>query len=104
VLMVHVSGRPAFDKVMGYIQKAKDAGGEVLTGGTGDSMFNYRRYKAPDHPRLSGDDSKGYFIQPTVILTKDPRSITMSEEIFGPVVTVSRAWQLNFPRFIELYS
>ncbi|KAL4076242.1 Aldehyde/histidinol dehydrogenase [Scleroderma yunnanense] len=64
-----VIGRPAFDKIMGYIQKAKDAGGEVLIGGT-------------------GDDSKGYFIQPTVILTKDPGSITMTEEIFGPVVTV----------------
>lgn len=36
----------------------------------------------------SADDSKGYFVQPTVILTKDPKSITMREEIFGPVVTV----------------
>ena len=37
---------------------------------------------------VSVDDSKGYFVQPTVILTKDPKSITMREEIFGPVVTV----------------
>lgn len=29
------SGRPAYDKILGYIQKAKDAGGEVLIGGTG---------------------------------------------------------------------
>ena len=36
----------------------------------------------------SGDDSKGYFIQPTVILTKDAKSITLVDEIFGPVVTV----------------
>ncbi|KAI6163188.1 Aldehyde/histidinol dehydrogenase [Pisolithus thermaeus] len=64
-----VIGRPAFDKILGYIQKAKDAGGEILIGGT-------------------GDDSQGYFIQPTVILTKDPRSVTVQEEIFGPVVTV----------------
>lgn len=35
-----------------------------------------------------GDDSKGYFVQPTVILTKDPQSVTMVEEIFGPVITV----------------
>lgn len=35
-----------------------------------------------------GDDSKGYFIQPTVILSKDPKSITIVEEIFGPVITV----------------
>lgn len=64
-----VIGRHAFDKILHYIQKAKDAGGEILIGGT-------------------GDDSQGYFIQPTVILTKDPRSVTMQEEIFGPVVTV----------------
>ncbi|KAJ3524669.1 hypothetical protein NMY22_g10895 [Coprinellus aureogranulatus] len=63
-----VIGRPAFDKITGYIQKAKEAGGEVLIGGT-------------------GDDSKGYYIKPTVILTKDPKSITMREEIFGPVIT-----------------
>ena len=36
----------------------------------------------------TGDDSTGYFIQPTVILTKDPQSVTMAEEIFGPVLTV----------------
>lgn len=64
-----VIGRHAFDKILNYIQKAKDAGGEILIGGT-------------------GDDSQGYFIQPTVILTRDPRSVTMREEIFGPVVTV----------------
>ncbi len=34
------------------------------------------------------DDSDGYFIQPTVILTKDPASKLMCEEIFGPVITV----------------
>lgn len=38
--------------------------------------------------RDSGDDSVGYFVQPTVILTKDPKSVTMVEEIFGPVLTV----------------
>ena len=36
----------------------------------------------------AGDDSKGFFVQPTVILTKDPHSVTMVEEIFGPVITV----------------
>ncbi|KAJ6515618.1 delta-1-pyrroline-5-carboxylate dehydrogenase [Mycena sanguinolenta] len=64
-----VIGRPAFEKALGYIEKAKQAGGEILAGGT-------------------GDDSKGYFVQPTVILTKDPNSVTMVEEIFGPVLTV----------------
>ncbi|CCO32831.1 1-pyrroline-5-carboxylate dehydrogenase [Rhizoctonia solani AG-1 IB] len=64
-----VIGKPAFEKITSYIQKAKDAGGEILIGGSGDS-------------------SKGYFVQPTVILTKDPKSVTMVEEIFGPVLTV----------------
>jgi len=63
------SGRAAYDKILGYITKARESGGEILTGG-------------------SGDDSQGFFIQPTVILTQDPKSITMREEIFGPVVTV----------------
>ena len=42
--------------------------------------------------RHQGDDSVGYFVQPTVILTKDPKSVTMVEEIFGPVLTVGVAW------------
>lgn len=64
-----VIGRGAFDRITGIINKAKEAGGEILAGG-------------------SGDDSKGFFVQPTVIVTKDPKSITMTEEIFGPVMTV----------------
>lgn len=75
------SGRPGYDKIMSYIDKAKKEGGEVLIGGT-------------------GDDSKGYFVKPTVILTKDPKSITMREEIFGPVITVyvyeDQDWEKTF--------
>ncbi|KAF9516848.1 hypothetical protein BS47DRAFT_1315007 [Hydnum rufescens UP504] len=64
-----VIGEAGFRKVTGYIEKAKQTGGEILFGG-------------------SSDDIVGYFIQPTIILTKDPRSITMVEEVFGPVLTV----------------
>ncbi|KAH9833769.1 delta-1-pyrroline-5-carboxylate dehydrogenase [Rhodofomes roseus] len=64
-----VIGRPAFQKVTGYIQKAKEAGGEILVGG-------------------SYDDSEGFFVQPTVILTTDPHFVTLEEEVFGPVLTV----------------
>ena len=46
------------------------------------------------HP---GDDSFGYFVQPTVILTKDPKSVTMVEEIFGPVLTVGVIVQCPLP-------
>ena len=64
------SGKPAFEKITGYIAKAKREGDEILCGG-------------------HADDSTGYFVQPTIIQTKDPKSITMKEEIFGPVLTVS---------------
>ncbi|WP_081209529.1 L-glutamate gamma-semialdehyde dehydrogenase [Salegentibacter sediminis] len=60
----------AFDKLAGYIDRAKkDKDAEVVIGG------NY-------------DKSKGYFIEPTVILTTDPKYVTMETELFGPVVTI----------------
>ena len=71
-LITH-SGKPAFEKITGYIAKAKQEGGEILCGG-------------------NADDSTGYFVQPTIIQTRDPRSITMREEIFGPVMTVSEPY------------
>ena len=36
------------------------------------------------------DDTEGYFIEPTVVETKDPHAKLMCEEIFGPVLTVLR--------------
>ncbi len=60
----------AFDNITGYIEKARSlSSNEIIAGG-------------------GYDKSKGYFVEPTVILTKDPQSITMEEEIFGPVLTV----------------
>lgn len=60
----------SFDKLASYIEKAKnDKNAEIVVGG------NY-------------DKSKGYFIEPTVILTSDPHYTTMETELFGPVVTV----------------
>ncbi|MBT8206259.1 MAG: L-glutamate gamma-semialdehyde dehydrogenase [Eudoraea sp.] len=60
----------AFDKLAGYIDQAKkDKKAEVIAGG-------------------GYDKSKGYFIEPTVILTTDPHYVTMETELFGPVVTV----------------
>ncbi len=60
----------SFDKLAKYIDQAKaDADAEVVAGG------NY-------------DKSKGYFIEPTVIVAKDPKYTTMETELFGPVVTV----------------
>ncbi|MCX2719223.1 L-glutamate gamma-semialdehyde dehydrogenase [Lentiprolixibacter aurantiacus] len=60
----------AFDKLAGYIDQAKkDKDAEIIAGG-------------------GYDKSKGYFIEPTVILTTDPQYVTMETELFGPVVTV----------------
>ncbi len=60
----------SFDKLASYIDAAKnDADAEIFAGG------NY-------------DKSKGYFVEPTVILAKDPKYTTMCTELFGPVVTV----------------
>lgn len=60
----------AFKKISSYIdfcQAANDA--EIITGGT-------------------YDDSKGYFISPTTVVTSNPMFKTMCEEIFGPVLTI----------------
>lgn len=51
---------------------------------------------------FAGDDSKGYFVQPTVILTKDPKSVTMVEEIFGPVLTVYVYQDADFEKTLDL--
>ncbi len=60
----------SFDKLAGYIDRAKtDTDAEVVAGG------NY-------------DKSKGYFVEPTVILTDNPFYTTMTTELFGPVVTL----------------
>lgn len=60
----------AFDKITSYIANAKkDAQCRIIAGG------NF-------------DKSIGYFIEPTVIQTSDPRYVTMCEELFGPVLTV----------------
>ena len=65
-----VISEQAFDRIAGYIDHIKNANdAEILVGG------NY-------------DKSKGYFIEPTVVSTTDPKFKTMCEEIFGPVVTV----------------
>ena len=65
-----VIDKSAFDSITSYINFAKKAkNAEIITGG------NY-------------DDSKGYFIEPTVIVTTDPKFKTMEEEIFGPVLTI----------------
>jgi 1-pyrroline-5-carboxylate dehydrogenase len=65
-----VIDEPAFDRIMSYIELAKNSSdAEIIAGG-------------------NGDKSKGFFIEPTVIVTKNPKFVTMEEEIFGPVMTI----------------
>ena len=59
----------AFKNITSYIDRAKSDGQEILFGGHYDS-------------------SKGYFIDPTVVVVNDPKYVTMEEEIFGPVLSV----------------
>jgi 1-pyrroline-5-carboxylate dehydrogenase len=60
----------SFDKLAKYIDQAKaDADAEIIVGGTYDK-------------------SKGYFIDPTVIVAKDPKYTTMHTELFGPIITI----------------
>jgi 1-pyrroline-5-carboxylate dehydrogenase len=65
--MSAVIDKKAFDRIAGYIGDAKK-GAKILQGG-------------------GCDDSKGYFVEPTLIETTDPSYRLMCEEIFGPVVT-----------------
>ncbi|MBN2011333.1 L-glutamate gamma-semialdehyde dehydrogenase [candidate division KSB1 bacterium] len=62
--------RSAYNTITDYIKFAADSPeAEIVAGG------NY-------------SDSKGFFIEPTIILTNNPRFKTMKEEIFGPVLTI----------------
>ena len=77
--MTAVIDKNAFDTITSYIDHTKHSDdAEILTGG------NY-------------DDSVGFFIEPTTILTTNAYFKTMVEEIFGPVLTIylydPRAWQ-----------
>ena len=64
-----IDGR-AFDKIKGYIDRASNNPEcKVITGG-------------------KCDNESGWFIEPTIILTENPNSETMVEEIFGPILTI----------------
>jgi 1-pyrroline-5-carboxylate dehydrogenase len=74
----------AFDKIVAYIEEAKNSAGvQVLAGGTYDK-------------------SKGYFIAPTVLLVEDPMYKTMCEEVFGPVLTIYVYHSEHFEEALEL--
>ena len=74
----------AYDKITHFIAEAKkDKKTEIIAGG------NYNK-------------STGYFIEPTVILTSDPKYTTMCEEIFGPVLTIYTYESRKFAETLKL--
>ncbi|ARS41187.1 1-pyrroline-5-carboxylate dehydrogenase [Sphingobacteriaceae bacterium GW460-11-11-14-LB5] len=74
----------SFDKLAKYIDQAKkDKGVEVIAGG------NY-------------DKSKGYFIEPTILVVDDPKYTTMCEELFGPVLSVYVYEDQEFDQVLEI--
>ncbi|MBK7970421.1 MAG: L-glutamate gamma-semialdehyde dehydrogenase [Bacteroidetes bacterium] len=74
----------AFDKITNYITNAeKSADVEIIAGG-------------------KSDKSKGYFIEPTVLLAKKPDYITLCEEIFGPVLTIYVYEDADFDKTLDI--
>jgi len=74
----------SFDKLASFIDQAKkDSDEEIVAGG------NY-------------DKSKGYFIEPTVIVTTNPNYSTMGTELFGPVVTIYVYEDKDWSKTLEL--
>ena len=73
----------AFRNITKYIDTAKADGQEIIAGG------NY-------------DESEGWFIEPTVIVTEDPKYTTMCEEIFGPVLTIHVYDEHHFDETLKL--
>lgn len=79
-----VIDKKAFGRITEYIEFARNAEtAEIIAGG------NY-------------DESTGYFVEPTVILTSDPHFKTMQEEIFGPVLTIYVYKDNDFEATLEL--
>ncbi|UCF56503.1 MAG: L-glutamate gamma-semialdehyde dehydrogenase [Deltaproteobacteria bacterium] len=82
--MTAVIDKAAFHKIKSYIEYARQSGeAEIITGG-------------------NCDDSKGYFIDPTTIVTSNPHFKTMKEEIFGPVLTIYIYEDDRFDETIQL--
>ena len=82
--MTAVIDKRAFEKISGYIERAsKDSNCEIITGGN-----------------CNGES--GWFIEPTIILTKNPDTETMVEEIFGPVLTIYIYEDNKFDEVLDL--
>ena len=79
-----VINEKSYDKIASYISKAKkDKKAKILVGGNSSKKL-------------------GYFVEPTVIETSDPKYLTMCEEIFGPVLTIYTYPAAKFDKTLDL--
>ncbi|MDW7667314.1 MAG: L-glutamate gamma-semialdehyde dehydrogenase [Bacillota bacterium] len=79
-----VIDKNSFDKITGYIEYVRESDdSEIIYGG-------------------SYDDTEGYFIQPTIVLTTNSRDKTMENEIFGPIITIYLYDDYRFEETLEL--
>jgi 1-pyrroline-5-carboxylate dehydrogenase len=74
----------AFDRIVGYIDYARQTPGHAIVAGG------------------QADKREGFFIRPTLVTSEDPRSRLMAEEIFGPVVTVFVYDDARWDQVLEL--
>lgn len=82
--MSAVIDKTSFEKIRGYIDEAKNSSEcEIIAGGKYNSDV-------------------GYFVEPTVILTKNPHYRSMVEEIFGPVLTIYVYPHKEYEKTLEL--
>jgi 1-pyrroline-5-carboxylate dehydrogenase len=92
---------------MGNITDFRTFMGAVIDKKSFDTICEYIDYakNSPDMDIIVGggcNDSTGYFIEPTVVVSKDPKSKLMAEEIFGPVLTVYIYPEAEFEQALEL--
>jgi 1-pyrroline-5-carboxylate dehydrogenase len=95
------------DIKMGDITDFRTYMGAVIDKKAFDTISEYIEYakSSPDMEIITGggcDDSTGYFIEPTVVVSKEPKSKFMVEEIFGPVLTLYVYPENEYDQTLEL--
>jgi 1-pyrroline-5-carboxylate dehydrogenase len=95
------------DMKMGDVTDFKNFMGAIIDKKAFDTISEYIEYakNSPDMEIIIGggcDDSTGYFVEPTVVVSKEPKSKLMVEEIFGPVLTVYVYPEGEYDQTLEL--
>ena len=95
------------DIKMGDVMDFRNFMGAVIDEKAFESISGYIEYarSSPDMEIIVGggcDDSTGYFVEPTIVVSKDPKSKLMVEEIFGPVLTIYVYPEAEYDQVLEL--